>query len=319
MYQKKEEFMKKKFIALNLILCLSFLCVCLTGCSSPSITQLVVEYTPDIQFFIGEDWHDDLIKGTATYSDDSEKDVTANLKIDTSNYDKSKVGKYDILFEYDDIKVKYQVNVVEEMTHLTSIKKRIDPCFQKAFKVQNGALEFTATASENAGEGLYLKQTLQYKLENNTLKEYYKIEYVGDSEENCEVVCEILYIGDLTNGTLTPKTLTTDDETPTSESIYYYDTSSIEGTWAEFEEAIPEIATLYGASTYVDASQFLNFYTLYYPNLTPVKLTKSTNTYTITLSNNLTIIIDSDGYISEYCGIEISKTTNIPSALTTEE
>ncbi len=305
--------MKKKIITLNLVLCLSFLCICLTGCFSPRVEKLEVEYTPNIQFFVGEDWHDDLIKGTAIYSNDTEKDVTKDLNIDTSDYDKTQVGEYDIVFEYEDIEVKYQVKVVNEMTNLTSITKRIDPCFQKAFKAVDGVLEFSATTSEYVEEDLYLKQTIQYKLENNTLKEYYKIEYTDESELNCVSLCEILYVGDLTNGTLTNKYYTTDDEI-----TYYYDVNSKQGTYVEFEETIPEIATLYGASTYVDAGQWLNFYTNYYPNLTPLRLTKSTNTYTITLSNNLTIKIDNEGFMSEYCGIKFSKTSNIPSELTAE-
>lgn len=199
------------------------------------------------------------------------------------------------------------------MTNLTSIQKRIEPCFQNAFKAQNGVLEFSATTSEYVEEDLYLKQTIQYKLENNTLKEYYKLECTNESESVCMSLCEILYVGDLTNGTLTNKYYTTDDG-----NTYYYDVNSKQGTLLEFEETIPGIATLCGASTYVDAGQWLNFYTDYYPNIVPLKLTKSTNTYTITLSNNLTIKIDNEGYMSEYCGIEFSKTTNIPIELTAE-
>lgn len=306
--------MKKKIITLNLVLCLSFLCICLTGCFSPRVKKLEVEYTPNIQFFVGEEWHDDLIKGTAIYSDDTKKDVTEDLNIDTSDYDKTQVGEYDIVFEFEGIEVKYQVKVVEEMTNLTSINKRIDPCFQNAFKAQNGDLEFSATTSEYiAQKNVYAKQTIQYKLENNTLKEYYKLEYTDESGLDCVSLCEILYIGDSTNGTLTNKYYTTDDNT-----TYYYSVNSKQGTLAEFEEVIPQIATTYGASTYVDASQWLNFYTDYYPNIVPLKLTKSANTYTIKLSNNQIIKIDNESFMSECCGIEFSKTTNIPSELTAE-
>lgn len=308
--------MKKRIYKLNLFACLSLLCICLTGCSlfSPRVEKLEVEYTPNIQFFVGEDWCDDLIKGTAIYSDDTEKDVTEDLKIDTSNYDNTKVGEYNIAFEYEELEVKYKVKVVEEMTNFASIQKRIEPCFQKAFKAKNGVLEFSATNSEYDEDlEVYYKQTIQYKLDNNTLKEYYKIEILDKTETDCMSLCEILYVGDLANGTLTNKYYTTDDDV-----TYYYDVNSKQGTLSEFEEAIPEIATLYELSTYIDASQWLNFYADYYPNLVVSKLTKSANTYTITLTNNSTITIDSDGYMSEYCGIEFSKTTNIPSTLTAE-
>lgn len=312
--------MKKKIINFNLALCLCALCICLTGCSlfSPRVERLEVEYSPNIQFFVGEDWHDDLIKGTAIYSDDTEKDVTEDLKIDTSDYDKTQVGKYDIVFEYEGIDVKYEVSVVEEMTNLSSIQKRIEPCFQNAFKAKNGVLEFSATTFEYYEEDVYIKQTIEYKLENNALKEYYKIEFTDESETESLVMCELLYVGNSTNGTLTNKYYTTDDENPTDDSVYYYDVNSNQGELSEFEEIIPEIATACGALTYVDASQWLNFYTDYYPNIVPSKLTKNANVYTITLANALTITIDSDGYISEYCGIEFSKTTNIPSELTEE-
>lgn len=307
--------MKKKISKLNLLLCLSLLCVCLTGCFfSSRVEKLEVEYTPNIQFFVGEDWCDDLIKGTAIYSDKTEKDVTEDMNIDTSNYDKTQVGEYNIVFEYEDLEVKYKVNVVEEMTNWASIQKRIAPCFKNAFKTKNGVLEFSATFSEYDEElEAYYKQTIQYKLDNNTLKEYYILEIVDETETESMSLCEILYVGDLTNGTLTNKYYTTDDY-----STYYYDVNSKQGTLSEFEEAIPEIAKMYNLSTYLDASQWLNFYTDYYPNIVPTKMTKNANTYTITISNNLTIVIDSDGYMSEYCGIEFLKTTNIPSELTAE-
>lgn len=308
--------MKKEIGKLNLLLCLSLLCICLTGCSlfSPNVEKLEVEYTPNIQFFVGEDWCDDLIKGTAIYSDDTEKDVTEDLKIDTSNYDNTKVGEYNIAFEYEDIEVKYKVKVVEEMTNYSSIQKRIEPCFQNAFKAKNGVLEFSATASEYDEDlEIYYKQTIQYKLDNNTLKEYYKIEILDKTKTDSMSMCEILYVGDLTNGTLTNKYYTTDDDI-----TFYYDVNSKQGTLSEFEEVIPEIANLYELSTYIDANQWLNFYTVYYPNIVPLKLTKNANVYTIMLTNNLTITIDSDGYMSQYCGIEFSKTTSIPGELTAE-
>lgn len=305
--------MKKKIIALNFILCSCLLCLCLTGCFWTNVKKLEVEYTPNIQFFVGEDWHDDLIKGTAILLDDTKKDVTEDLNIDTSDYNKTQVGEYDIVFEYEGIEVKYQVKVVEEMTSLSSIQKRIEPCFQKAFKAQNGVLEFSATTSEYVEEDLYLKQTIQYKLENNVLKEYYKIEYTNENGSDCESLCEILYVGDLTNGTLTNKYYTTDDDI-----TYYYDVNSKQGTLSEFEDAIPEIANVCNVRRYLNARQFLNFYTDYYPNIVPLKLTKSTNTYTITLSNNLTIKIDNEGYMSECGGLHLSKYTNIPSVLTAE-
>ena len=305
--------MKKKIISLNLVLCCGLLCLCLTGCFAPKIKKLEVEYTPNIQFFVGEEWRDDLVKGTATYSDDTKKDVTKDLNIDTSKYDKTKVGKYDIVFEYEGLDVQYQVEVVEEMTNVTSIRKRIEPCFQNVFKAQNGVLEFSATYLEYVEEDLYLRQTFEYKLENSTLKEYYKLEYTDESELNSLSLCEILYVGDLTNGTLTNKYYTTDDDIN-----YYYDVNSKLGTLEEFEEAIPEIANLYEASIYLDANQWLNFYETYYPNIVPLKLTKLNNTYTITLVNNKTITIDNDGYMSDYCGIKFLKTTNIPNELTAE-
>lgn len=310
--------MKKKIITLNLVLCLGLLCVCLTGCFSPSVEKLVVTYTPNIQFFVGEDWHDDLITGTAYYSDDTEKDVTKDLTIDTSAYDKNKVGEYDITFEYGGIKVKYQVSVVETMTDSNSIKKHIEPCFQKAFTAQDGVLEFSATYSELVEEGVYVKQTIQYKLDNDTLKEYYKIEYTNADETESLSMCELLYVGDLTNGTMTNKYYTTDDEEPNDDSVYYYDVNSTEGTLSEFEQVIPYIAPMYDATIYLDASQWLSFYTNDYPHIVPSTLTKNANTYTIKLRNNSIVKIDNEGYMSEYCGIEFLKTTNTPSQLTAE-
>ena len=305
--------MKKKFITLGLVLCLGFLCIGLTGCFGPKIEKLEIEYTPNIQFFVGEEWEDDQIKGTATYSDDTTKDVTTELNIDKSKYDKTKVGKYDIVFEYEGLDIKYQVEVVNEMTNIQSISKRIAPCFENAFKAKNGVLEFSAIYSEELDseavgeEGVYAKQTIQYKLENNTIKEYYKLEYTDNADTGISLV-EILYVGNTEEGTMTYKLYDAEGG--------YYIVDSDQGTLADFESVIPQTATEYGASIYLDASQWLNFYAEYYPNLTPSKLTKLNNVYTLTLSNNSTVVIDTEGFISSYGEIEFSKTTDIPSELT---
>ena len=59
---------------------LAFVLVCssllMTACNlfGPSVEKLEVEHTANLQLLVGEEWVDDLIKGTAIYSDDTEKD-----------------------------------------------------------------------------------------------------------------------------------------------------------------------------------------------------------------------------------------------------
>ena len=102
----------------------AFVLVCssllMTACNlfGPSVEKLEVEYTANLQLLVGEEWVDDLIKGTATYSDDTKKDVTKDMKIDKSDYDKTKVGKYEIGFSYKGASVDYEV----EMTMFLVLK-----------------------------------------------------------------------------------------------------------------------------------------------------------------------------------------------------
>ncbi len=298
--------MKKKLISLGIVLCLGLMCcIGLTGCLfDPKVKKLEVEYTKNLQFFVGEEWHDDLVKGIATYTDGETKDVTAELNIDTSDYDKTQPGTYDIVFEFGGIDLKYQVEVVEEMTSLPCIFNRIEPCFQKAFKAQDGVLEFSASYAENViieGYEMSLTHTMQYKCEDG-VKQYYKVDisYLGFTES-----IEYLYEGtDEENGTLTG---------PVEEGEGF---ESTPGSMSDFETRLMGVFEEVGCTAQILASSWLNFYNQIYPGLNPSKLSKTDDVYTITLADEGTISIDVDGFVQEFYGVEFVNTTNIPDELT---
>ena len=90
----------KKLKFIPIMVCMIMLTIALTGCSlfESKYKSFKVQYTEGLQLLLGEEWHDDLIKGTATKSDDTEEDVTSKMTIDTSEYKKDQVGKYKIYF-----------------------------------------------------------------------------------------------------------------------------------------------------------------------------------------------------------------------------
>lgn len=305
----------KKYVFLAILI---FCSLMMTGCSfldlfGTKIEKLEIEYTPNIQFFVGEDWSDSQFKATAVYSDDSTKDVTELVTKNLDNYDKTKAGKYKVMFEYEGLTVGYDVEVVNEMTHMASINRIIEPLFSQSFKVKNSVCEFKATTRELLDTDLYAKQTIEYKLENDTLKVYYIFAYVNEDESENISLVELLYVGDTTTGTMTNKIYTSDDG-----ENFYYEVNSKEGEFSEFEEAIPEVAELYGASKYLNATQFTEYYETYYANLAPIKLTKNNNDYIVYLDNTNVIQINSEGFISQLNDITITPSTNIPNILVAE-
>lgn len=292
----------------------AFCCVLLTGCffDSNSIENLEVTYTVGQQFFVGEEWKDDLIAGTATYSDGSEKSLKReDLTIDTSKYDNTKVGTYKIYCEYEGIKTSLKVNVVDEMTDAYSIKRVTNSMVENSFKEVNNHLEFKCTyISSDASEyDTYYKQTLEYKVIDNNVYEHYILNLTDDNGTAEYMLAELLYVGTKDEGVMSVKYVVAE-----SESTLTYEIETQLSTLQEFETSIKEFATEMSIGRYLDGSQFVNFYTDTYPYYAPSKLVKTDTGYQMTLSENGTIIFKNNK-LSEVKGIKIEYETNIPSQL----
>lgn len=194
----------KKFKTLSLAIAVVILGGILTGCFGPSYKSFQVQYTPNLELLIGEEWHDDLIKGIATKSDDTEVDVTDKMTIDTSEYNKDVAGKYKIYFEFEGIKVNYEVSVVEQITNSTFITSRLQNVYENSFVAKDGVLSFDATYSNTItveGEQGKINQYLLYRENNGELDVYYKWE-VEDATETASLL-EMWYQDTKTNGVLT--------------------------------------------------------------------------------------------------------------------
>lgn len=165
----------KKFkygvFALILVCACFFMSACDFFKSEPKVEEFVVQYTRDLEFFVGENYHDDLIQGTAIYTDKTEKDVTSKMEVDTSDYDKTKVGTYEIKFKYEGIKVSYNVNVVDKMTDTISINARMADVVAETFKRTNNVLSFEAS-NETTYEGLAFAEDLVYVDNNGVVSAY---------------------------------------------------------------------------------------------------------------------------------------------------
>ena len=157
----------------------AFVLVCssllMTACSlfGPSVEKLEVEYTANLQLLVGEEWVDDLIKGTAIYSDDTEKDVTKDMKIDKSDYDKTKVGKYEIEFSYKGASADYEVEVVNKITNSATINNRLSKVIDETFKRNGNVLSFEATKTSEVTDEDFV-ESLVYVDNNGQISAYTK-------------------------------------------------------------------------------------------------------------------------------------------------
>ena len=198
----------KKFKFIPVVVCVIMLAVALTGCNlfKDDYKTFQVQYTPNLQLLLGEEWHDDLIKGTATKSDDTEEDVTSKMTIDTSEYNKDKLGKYKIYFEFSGIKVNYEVEVVNEITNSALITSRLQQVCKNSFEAKDGVLNFNAHYSNdvtyNEAEGK-LNQYLVYKQNGENINIYYKWEESSADLSASSAIYQMWYIGTAESGTIT--------------------------------------------------------------------------------------------------------------------
>lgn len=184
---------KLKFGIFALILVCSSLLMTACNLFGPSVVKLEVEYTAGLQLLVGEEWVDDLIKGTAVYSDDTEKDVTKDMKIDKSDYDKTKPGKYDIEFSYQGVSVDYEVEVVSKITNATTINYRLSKVIDNTFKRNDDVLSFEATKTHETTSGDFI-ESLVFVDNGGTISAYTK--WILDDE----TILEMHYNGTEDNG-----------------------------------------------------------------------------------------------------------------------
>ena len=291
-----------------------FACLILTACNlfGTKVEKLEIEYTPDAQFFIGENWVDDTIEATAFFSDDSKKDVTSELEIDKSDFDNTKLGTYEIKFKYEELELGIDVHVVSTMTNKASIHRVAEPLFKSAFKETNGALEFKAGYMEAYPEtnGVFLFQELNYKVLNGTVKQYYSIFLADENQTEVVMLAELLYDGGKAYGTGTNKIYDLENPALTETNVGQIGIN-------DFNTAITTLANLFGTSNALSANEFLDFYNTYYETalLSAQTFEKSLNNYTLTLSNGVVLKINSSGFVSQFGDVTFEPYSEIPNYL----
>jgi len=196
----------KKLKFMPLVVCMVMLAIALTGCKlfKNDYKDFKVQYTLGLQLLLGEEWHDDNIKGTATKSDGTEEDVTSKMTIDTSKYNKDQVGKYKIYFEFKDTELSYEVEVVEQITNSALISSRMSKVMQNSFVAKDGSLSFDAqmvTPFTYESGSFELVQTMYYREVDGLLHIYYMIETMYVDEPISTL--EFWYAGDSETGLMT--------------------------------------------------------------------------------------------------------------------
>lgn len=163
--------LKYGVFALILVCACCFMSACDIFSTEPRLEEFVVQHTQNLEFLVGEDYHDELIKGTAFYSDDTEVDVTEEMEIDKSDYDKTQVGTYEIKFTYKKVQVSYDVKVVNKITNTININNRMVDVIGNTFQRVNGVLSFEAK-NETTYEGLDFAEDLVYVDNNGVVSAY---------------------------------------------------------------------------------------------------------------------------------------------------
>ena len=202
----------KKF---SFILAFALIITCfvpmLSGCFSGSkYKEFKINYTANLEFLIGEEYHDDLLKGYATTKEDEEVDVTDQMTVDSSAYNKDEVGTYKIYCEFEKTKLSYEVKVVDEITDLTEIANRLVPVSVNTFnRDENGVFSYESSNSSSL-MGSDFDEKLIYIDDDGQISAYLTWE-IDDV-----VAAEYWYVGTESAGTLTIRY--SDDETQTVES-----------------------------------------------------------------------------------------------------
>lgn len=209
----------KKFKKISFALAFALIITCfvpmLSGCEfsfGSKYKQFEINYTQNLEFFVGEDYYDANLKGIATKKDNTIVDVTDKMEVDASAYNKNKVGTYKIYCEFEDTKLSYEVKVVEEMTDEYSINLRLQKAINNTFKRnEDGVFSYEAFASNlfEAETGVYVwfNEFMIYEDNNGLINAYlkYDIEDVEDSS-NVATAIEMWYQGTKTAGTITTAT-----------------------------------------------------------------------------------------------------------------
>lgn len=197
--------MKKLRYALCTVLVLAFSVFFIAGCDFFNVSdykQFEIEYTKNMEFLVGENYHDPLLKGYATKKDDTIEDVTSKMTIDSSAYNKNAVGQYTIDVTFEGTKLSYSVNVVEEIANETEINVRLQKAIDNTFvRDNNGKFSYKAENSQTSNNVTFA-ETLIYKDVNGVIDIYLKYEYSSELylESNAEM--EFWYTGNSESGNL---------------------------------------------------------------------------------------------------------------------
>lgn len=200
--------MKKFRYIISFALILSFSLVFMSACDFGSqYKQFQVEYTRNLEFLIGEEYEDENIKGIATKRDGTTEDVTNTMETDTSEYNKNVAGTYKIYFEFADIRIHYEVKVVEEITNSNNVNLRLQEAINNTFKRDdNGLFSYEASISTEFLDSTYFNEYMIYEDLNGVIDIYLKYEIQSiEDPSNVQVAYEFWYHGTESLGEITLK------------------------------------------------------------------------------------------------------------------
>ena len=178
----------------------------LSGCfSSSKYKEFQINYTANLEFLVGEEYHDDLLKGTAITKEDEEVDVTDQMTVDASAYNKDAVGTYKIYCEFEKTKLSYEVKVVEEITNDLKINIRLQKVLDNTFKRdENDVFSYEADCSNYYNEDYALLEYMIFNDNNGELSIYLEYSVVAYEDiEDSTVAVQYWYEGTEEEGVLT--------------------------------------------------------------------------------------------------------------------
>lgn len=303
---------------LILVLLLLVCCTIITGCKNndSNISKIKFFYTENLEFFVGEEWHDDEIGAEVTYKDSNTKFILDKdyISIDKSEYDKTKVGSYTIYLEYKGYVGSYVVKVVSETTNSTLINDYVKDVLNNKLNKNNNLFEISSTYSQPQSDGIET-QSLQYKNSQNNISLYYN--YTKTFFDNTpSLKIEILYNS---NNPLIQQLTQINGQATNS----YYATAkrtadgniSVSEIFDAFDKIITDNENLHSIDRLLTSNNTLSKlnYNIY-ANLSPISMSRILANTTIKYINNINLLIKetADEINIVIDNINFVNATNIP-------
>lgn len=106
--------LKRLAVMTALVLVVACFVPMLSGCFKTSeYKQFKVRTTENLVIHVGNDYYDANLMGVAVKHDGTEVDVTDQMEVDTSEYNKNIPGEYKIYIRFETFVFSYTVTVIE--------------------------------------------------------------------------------------------------------------------------------------------------------------------------------------------------------------